>query len=72
MAFDIINDDIIPEYMDFDVEFEPTKVKDKKYVINATSGEYLGVVGSTFTCASHGDFYRGVLDTVTDELAYRT
>ena len=56
MAFDIINDDIIPEYMDFEVEFEPTKVKDKKYVINATSGEYLGVVGSTFTCASHGDF----------------
>ena len=68
MALDFNNDHIIPEYMDFAVEFEPTKVKDKKYVINATSGEYLGVVGSTFTCASHGDFYRGVLDTVTEEL----
>jgi len=52
MAFDLNNNDIVPEYMDFAVEFEPTKVKDKKYVINATSGEYLGVVGSTITCAS--------------------
>ena len=69
MAFDFNHPNIVPEYMDFDVAFEPTKVKDKKYVINATSGEYLGVVGNTFTCASHGDFYRGVLDTVTEELS---
>ena len=58
----------IPTYLDFDVEFEPTKVNDKKYVINADTGEYLGIVGKSFTCASHGDFYRGVMDTVTDEL----
>ena len=58
MAFDI------PMGLDFDVAFEGTKVKDKKYVINATSGEYLGIVGDGFTCASHGDFYRGVVDTV--------
>ena len=69
MAFDFNHPDIVPDYMDFDVAFEPTKVKDKKYVINASSGEYLGVVGNTFTCASHGDFYRGVLDTVTEELS---
>ena len=68
MAFDFNHPDIVPDYMDFDVVFEPTKVKDKKYVINGTSGEYLGVVGNTFTCASHGDFYRGVLETVTEEL----
>ena len=58
----------IPTYLDFDVEFEPTKVDDKKYVINADTGEYLGIVGKSFKCASHGDFYRGVMDTVTDEL----
>ena len=58
----------IPTYLDFDVEFEPTKVNDKKYVINADTGEYLGIVGKSFTCASHGDFYRGVMGTVTDEL----
>ena len=58
----------IPTYLDFNVEFEPTKVYDKKYVINGDTGEYLGIVGKSFTCASHGDFYRGVFDTVTEEL----
>ena len=58
----------IPTYLDFDVEFEPTKVNDKKYVINNDTGEYLGIVGKSFKCASHGDFYRGVMDTVTEEL----
>lgn len=60
--------DMIPENLDFEVEFEPTKVKDKKYVINATTGEYLGVVGDTFNCASHTDFFGGVHDTITENL----
>jgi hypothetical protein len=64
MAFDMIPTDI-----DFDVAFEETKVHDKKYVINANTGEYLGIVGSGFKCASHGDFYRGVWDTVTEALS---
>ena len=58
----------VPDHLDFGVEFEPTKMRDKKYVINADTGEYLGIVGTGFKCASHGDFYRGVLDTVTEEL----
>ena len=63
MAFDMI-----PDHIDFDVTFEPTKVEDKKYVINANTGEYLGIVGHKFTCASHRDFYSGVIDTLTEEL----
>ena len=58
----------VPEHLDFGVKFEPTKMRDKKYVINADTGQYLGIVGTGFKCASHGDFYRGVLDTVTEEL----
>ena len=58
----------IPTHLDFDVEFEDTKVSDKKYVINGVTGEYLGIVGKGFTCASHGDFYRGVMDTLTENL----
>jgi len=58
----------IPTHLDFDVEFEDTKVSDKKYVINGETGEYLGIVGRGFTCASHGDFYRGVMDTLTENL----
>ena len=68
MPFDINNTFDIPTKLDFDVEFEPTKVDDKKYVINGNTGEYIGIVGKGFTCASHGDFYRGVYDTITENL----
>jgi len=59
----------IPENIDFDVRFEPTKVEDKKYVINANTDEYIGIVGKGFTCASHGDFFRDVINTTTDKLS---
>ena len=59
----------IPENLDFDVLFEPTKVEDKKYVINANTDEYIGIVGKGFTCASHGDFFRDVIDTTTEKLS---
>ena len=59
----------IPENLDFDVLFEPTKVEDKKYVINGNTGDYIGIVGNGFTCASHGDFFRQVLDTTTETLS---
>ena len=59
----------IPENLDFDVRFEPTKVEDKMYVINSSTDEYIGIVGKGFTCASHGDFFRDVIDTTTDKLS---
>jgi len=59
----------IPENLDFDVEFEPTKVEDKKYVINGDTGDYIGIVGNGFTCANHGDFFRNVMDTTTETLS---
>tara|TARA_A200000159_G_scaffold19825_1_gene16439 strand:- start:125 stop:973 length:849 start_codon:yes stop_codon:yes gene_type:complete len=68
MPFDIPMQDMIPENLDFAVEFEPTKVKDKKYVINGATGDYIGVVGDTFQCASHTDFFEGVHNTVTENL----
>lgn len=61
--------EFIPENLDFDVRFEPTKVEDKKYVINANTDEYIGIVGKGFTCASHGDFFRDVMNTTTDKLS---
>ena len=60
--------DLIPQALDFSVEFEKTKVKDKKYVINGKTGEYIGVVGDTFNCANHADFFGGVHDTITENL----
>ena len=60
--------DFLPENLDFDPVFEPTKVKDKKYVINGNTGDYIGVVGDTFNCASHADFFEGVHNTITENL----
>jgi hypothetical protein len=59
----------IPEYLDFDVAFEDTRMPDKKYVINQTTGQPLGIVGKSFQCASHGDFFRGVVSTATETLS---
>jgi len=59
----------IPKNLDFNPIFEPTKVDDKKYVINANTGDYIGIVGNGFTCASHGDFFRNVMDTTTETLS---
>ena len=67
MPFDYTTE-FVPTTLDFEVEFEPTKFKDKKYVINANTGEYLGIVGKDFTCANHGDFFRRVQDTLTETL----
>jgi len=60
--------DFLPENLDFNPVFEPTKVKDKKYVINGSTGDYIGVVGDTFNCASHDAFFTGVHDTITENL----
>ena len=46
--------------IDFDVIFEPTKAPSKKYAINGTTGEYLDTVGTTFNCASHPSYFRGI------------
>ena len=68
MPFDIPMNTMIPESLNFDPVFEPTKVKDKKYVVNGNTGDYIGVVGDTFNCASHVDFFEGVHDTITENL----
>ena len=68
MPFDFPMTNMMPDELNFDVMFEPTKVKDKKYVINGNTGDYIGVVGDTFNCASHADFFEGVHDTITENL----
>ena len=60
---------VVPQAIDFPVRFEPSKVAKKKYVINGDTENYIDVVGHTFTCASHGDFGRGVFKEITKELS---
>ena len=72
MPLDFVNDNNLlldmPTKLDFGVQFEPTKVQDKKYVINDVTGEYLGVVGHNFSCTDHRPFFQGVEDAMTENL----
>jgi len=67
-TFNLTADDLLPENLNFPVEFEPTKYHKKKYVINGNTGEYLGVVGKDFTCASHGDFFSQAHNAITENM----
>jgi len=68
MPFDLTKELDVPYPIDFDVEFEPTRVPDKKYVINTQTGEPIAIIGEGATARSHGDFYRSVWDVMTNDL----
>ena len=58
----------VPENLDFSVGFETTKFDEKEYVINEKTGDYLGVVGTGFKCASHKKFFDGVQNIMVDNI----
>ena len=68
MPLDTTNELHVPYHLDFEVGTEPTRVKGKKYVVNLNTGEPIAVVGDTATVRSHGDFYRGVWDVLSNDL----
>ena len=59
----------IPEDINFEVRFEPSRAPLKKYVVNDKTGACLDTVGNTFNCASHPEFFGRVQDTMIEELA---
>ena len=69
MPFDINNTFDIPTKLDFDVEFEPTRVKDKKYVINSNTDEAIAIIGRSATARNHAEFYNRVWDTIVEDLS---
>ena len=68
MPLDYTPNELLPENINFPVEFEPTKFDKSKYVINGNTGEYLGIVGNGFSCASHGDFFTRAHNTISEHL----
>ena len=50
MALDFTNIIDLPDYLQFDTYYEPSRMHDKKYAINTLTGEVLGIVGSNFNC----------------------
>ena len=68
--FTMTADEFVPEKLNFKVEFEPTKVEYKKYVINGDTGEYIGVVETALTVLVTVTSLR-VFTTVTEHLGSR-
>lgn len=68
MPLDFTPQEIVPENLNFPVVFEQTKFDKSKYVINGNTGEYLGIVGHKFNCASHGDFFTKAHNAVSKTL----
>ena len=70
MPFDITTNNFnVPENFDFEVEYEPSKVPDKKYVKIKGTDTYLNVVGNGFTTTSHTNFAHTVWNTMQDKLS---
>ena len=68
MPLDFTANEIVPDHINFPVEFEQTKYDKSKYVINGNTGEYIGIVGRTFKCASHGDFFTRAHNAISENL----
>ncbi len=68
MPLDFTAEDILPENINFPVEFEPTKFNKSKYVINGNTGEYLGIVGRGFPKNSHGAYFTKTHNAISDHL----
>ena len=58
----------VPAHLSFPLGFEKSRFKKSKYVINQATDEVLGIVGKTFSCASHVDFFEGVQETMVETL----
>jgi len=73
MPFDMNNtashELIVPDHLDFDVSFDKTRVKDKKYVINSDTGDAIAIIGRSATARNHAEFYNRVWDTIVEDLS---
>ena len=59
----------VPEHLDFDVSFDKTRVRDKKYVINSDTDEAIAIIGRSATARNHAEFYNRVWDTIVEDLS---
>ena len=60
---------IVPDHLDFDVSFDKTRVRDKKYVINSNTDEAIAIIGRSATARNHAEFYNRVWDTIVEDLS---
>ena len=60
----------LPDNVNFDVAHEPTRMSGKKYVVNQSNGEVLGIVGKGYPVNPHPVFFRRVQAAITDTLSW--
>jgi len=60
---------IVPDHLDFDVHFNDTRVRDKKYVINSDTDKAIAIIGKGATARNHAEFYNRVWDTIVEDLS---
>jgi hypothetical protein len=66
MALDFTNIIDLPDYLQFDTYYEPSRMYDKKYAINSKTG---GIVSWNFHCGSHQDFTNSFAQPLFDKLS---
>ena len=59
----------VPDHLDFDVHFNNTRVRDKKYVINSDTDKAIAIIGKGATARNHAEFYNRVWDTIVEDLS---
>ena len=69
MALDFTNIIDLPDYLQFNVGYEPTRMKDKNYVINQETDEVIGIVGNNFSCGTHQEFTNSFAQPLFDKLS---
>ena len=69
MALDFTNIIDLPDYLQFNVGYEPTRMKDMNYVINQETDEVIGILGNNFSCGTHQEFTNSFAQPLFDKLS---
>jgi len=59
----------IPEAIDFDIEFQPTRMSGKNYVVNKNTDGVIGIVGNTYPHNPHPEYFKEVQNTIVENLS---
>jgi hypothetical protein len=59
----------IPEAINFDIAFEPTRMKGKNYVVNTTTDDVVGIVGDRYPYNPHPEYFKQVQEAIIENLS---
>jgi len=59
----------IPEAINFDVEFQPTRMAGRNYVVNKNTDDIIGIVGKTYPHNPHPEYFKEVQNAIVENLS---